>query len=193
MSEPLAPTRSGTWRAADCTVAAPGGSDALLIVAAPQETALAAGLLIAGWCLLADRPAPLDITAEGVRAGTTDLPLLVTARDAERMADARCLVDPPHPARPGSTAVAAQPRRRGDPASLGGVVYVDRTGAAGARIVVGRKRFARAASSLVGGVLAPDLDAADVVAAHARLGEVPALAVSVSSDVDAVLAWWAGR
>jgi hypothetical protein len=162
-------------------------------VAAPHDTCLTTGLLGAGWLLLADRPAPLAITSSGVTPGATDVPLLVTERDAVRLAEAGLLVAPPQPARPGSTAVAVQPRLRGEAGPLGGVVYVDRAGTQAARIVVGRERFARAASSLVGGVLAPDLDAAEVVAAHARLGAVPALVLREGTDIDAVLAWWAER
>lgn len=193
MSEPVAPVGSDPWRAAGCTLVDPDGSAALLVVAGSHDTSLTTALLGAGWHLLADRPAPLDITPSGVMAGATDVPLIVADRDAARLADAGLLVAPPQPARPGSTAVAVLPRLRGESSPLGGVVYVDRAGTQAARIVVGRERFARAASSLVGGVLAPDLDAAEVVAAHARLGEVPALVVREGTDVDAVLAWWAER
>lgn len=189
MSEPAAPAGTGLWHAAGCTLAPPDGPGAVLVVAPPQETALATGLLLMGWGLLADRPAPIAVTPSGVRAETTDLALLVADRDAGRLADAGRLTSAPHPARPGSTAVAVQPRSRSGSAELAGIVYVDRTDLR--RPASGRERFTRAASALVGGVLAPDLDAAAVVAAHARLAEVPALVVNAGTDVEDVLAWWA--
>jgi hypothetical protein len=175
-ADPLAQAAAGRSLLAAVVLVDPAREAALAVTGEPGAAGrLAVGLADEGWLLLADRPAPLTWDAGGPVAPPRAAPLLVRRADVGSW-DAT-------PARPGSTAWAVDLPRATGPTPLAALVHVGRRGPYGP--LAGHRRFERAATVVVGGVLAASGLAFDE---HARLAALPALASDGS--VPDLLAWW---
>lgn len=175
-AEPLAQAAAGRSLLAAVVLVDPAREAALAVSGEPAAAGrLAVGLADEGWLLLADRPAPLTWEAGVPVAHHRPAPLLVRRADVGSRDAA--------PARPGSTAWAVELPRATRPTALTALAHVGRRGPYGP--LAGHRRFERAATVVVGGVLAASGLAFDE---HARLAALPALASDGS--VPDLLAWW---
>lgn len=195
-AELLSSTRRGHWAAYGTTLAAPDGSRALLVTGDGHDTAIVAlALCDAGWSVIADRPAPLEIAQSTVIAHPNPRPVIASARRVERSgrtgsairthSDVRSVNDIPRATSPTPVhAIAAVRRQRPGEAVL-----------APAR---GHAAIETLGRVLAGGALLPDADVSPAasMARHLTLARCATarLALDTGSPepaIEQLLTWWA--